>query len=152
MVTPAKDFDVDGYCENLAKAGTEHAHQRAFFGWLNWCANTTYPLARYAYAIPNGGKRDIVTASRLKAEGVKAGVPDIHFPASMLIAGTDQRYLTLYIEMKAGDGRASTDQNEWHSFLRGAGHAVCVCWGWRAAVACFQDYVSNRHMSMEYKS
>jgi hypothetical protein len=59
--------------------------------------------------------------------------------------------LSLYIEMKAGDGRASPDQNEWHSFLRRNGHAVSVCWGWRSAVSCFQDYVSFRHLATEYK-
>ena len=29
------------------------------------------------FAIPNGGKRNIITASKLKAEGVKKGVPDL---------------------------------------------------------------------------
>jgi hypothetical protein len=29
------------------------------------------------WAVPNGGNRNMVTAKKLKAEGVKAGVPDI---------------------------------------------------------------------------
>ena len=29
------------------------------------------------YAVPNGGNRNLITAKKLKAEGVKAGVPDI---------------------------------------------------------------------------
>ena len=29
------------------------------------------------WAIPNGGNRNIITATKLKAEGVKSGVPDI---------------------------------------------------------------------------
>jgi len=29
------------------------------------------------FAIPNGGKRNLIVAKKLKAEGVKAGVPDI---------------------------------------------------------------------------
>jgi hypothetical protein len=29
------------------------------------------------FAIPNGGKRNVITATKLKAEGVKAGVPDL---------------------------------------------------------------------------
>ncbi len=29
------------------------------------------------WAVPNGGNRNIITAKKLKAEGVKAGVPDI---------------------------------------------------------------------------
>jgi hypothetical protein len=29
------------------------------------------------FAIPNGGKSNVITATKLKAEGVKAGVPDL---------------------------------------------------------------------------
>ena len=29
------------------------------------------------WAVPNGGNRNIITASRLKREGVKTGIPDI---------------------------------------------------------------------------
>jgi len=29
------------------------------------------------WAVPNGGQRNVIVASKLKAEGVKAGVPDI---------------------------------------------------------------------------
>jgi hypothetical protein len=29
------------------------------------------------YAVPNGGNRNLITAKKLKAEGVKSGVPDI---------------------------------------------------------------------------
>ncbi len=29
------------------------------------------------WAVPNGGNRNIITAKKLKAEGVKSGVPDI---------------------------------------------------------------------------
>jgi hypothetical protein len=29
------------------------------------------------FAIPNGGKRNLITAKKLKAEGAKAGIPDL---------------------------------------------------------------------------
>ena len=29
------------------------------------------------WAVPNGGRRNIITAKKLKAEGVKSGIPDI---------------------------------------------------------------------------
>lgn len=150
MIQPRPDFDVDAYCEKLARSGSEHAHQRAFFGWLNHFALTTYPDAKYAFAIPNGGKRDPITAARLKAEGVKAGVPDICYPIPSI--RQDAVYHSLYVEMKAGSGRASADQGEWHSLLRRNGNAVAVCWGWRSAVQCFNDYVFGRLVAMEYKS
>lgn len=88
----------------LAKSDTEHAHQRAFFQWVNFAAqygfNTaklvcngavSYKLARCSeepglpelklmHAIPNGGYRRGSEAAKLKAEGVKAGVLDTFLP------------------------------------------------------------------------
>ena len=32
------------------------------------------------YAIPNGGQRNVIVASKLKSEGVLSGVPDLHIP------------------------------------------------------------------------
>ena len=36
-----------------------------------------HPQLALIFAIPNGGKRHIGTARKLKAEGVRSGVPDI---------------------------------------------------------------------------
>ena len=64
--------------EQLAAPGTEHAHQVALFCWLATML-PRYPEVKWIYAIPNGGKRDPITANKLKSEGVKSnsnGVPD----------------------------------------------------------------------------
>lgn len=45
-----------------AEAGTEHAHQVALFMWVA-TQIPTYPELRWMYAIPNGGKRDPITAN-----------------------------------------------------------------------------------------
>ena len=55
---------------------SEHAHQVALFDWANLHLGRMPELAAM-YAIPNGGARSKATAGKLKAEGVKAGVPDI---------------------------------------------------------------------------
>jgi hypothetical protein len=48
----------------------EHQVQVAICNYLD--------LRGFCYwAVPNGEKRNIITAKKLKAEGVKAGVPDI---------------------------------------------------------------------------
>lgn len=143
---PPSSFDVDAYCDKLSKSNSEHGHQRAFFGWLNWAVQTgLHPMARMCYAIPNGGKRDQITAARLKAEGVKPGVPDVHYPVAL------GGFHSLYIELKAANGSASDAQNEMHIDLRVCGHAVSVCWGWRAAAKCFSDYASGAILCNEYK-
>ena len=145
-MTSSPEFDVDAYCARLAKSGTEHGHQRALFGWLNYIAHTgIQPKAALCYAVPNGGKRDPATAARLKAEGVKAGVPDVVYPMPR------SRYAGLYMELKVDKGRVSADQTWWHAELRECGQAVAVCWGWEAARRCFQDYDMGCEVAEEYK-
>ena len=51
-----------------------------------------------AFAIPNGGLRNIVVAKKLKAEGVRAGTPDIFIPVP---AGP---YCGMFLEMKRRAG------------------------------------------------
>jgi hypothetical protein len=60
------------------------------------------PQRAYFYAIPNGGKRDVITAARLKAEGVAPGAPDLGF---VLPGG-----VAAFLEIKADKGRQSISQ------------------------------------------
>ena len=39
-----------------------------------------YPQLRLLFAVPNGGDRHVAVAAKMKAEGVKAGVPDYLLP------------------------------------------------------------------------
>lgn len=96
----------------------EHKEQVALCKWLD------ARKVRY-FAIPNGGARDAVTGARLKAEGVKPGVPDLFIPE-----------MRLFIEMKRRDGGATTKaQREWAEYLRSVGYRVEVCHGWDDARA-----------------
>jgi hypothetical protein len=71
------------------------------------------------FAIPNGGKRNISTAKKLKAEGVVPGVPDLFIPA-----------WGIWIEMKRQKGgRTSSDQDGMISYLESIGHHVIVGYG-----------------------
>jgi hypothetical protein len=103
----------------------EHQHQVALFRWAKLqCA---YPELDLLFAIPNGGHRNKATAGKLKAEGVKAGVPDLFLPV--------QRggYAGLFIEMKAGRNKPTLEQASWHLKLSHQGYRVSVCYGWEAA-------------------
>ena len=77
---------------------------------------------RRIWANPNGGKRDPRTAARLKAEGVKRGVPDI------TVAIKASGYAGMYIEMKKPGGRLSPDQRDMIAELRAAGYHVVVAY------------------------
>ena len=59
----------------------EHEEQVKVFTWARW-AEAARPELALLFAVPNGGRRDKVTAGRLKAEGVKAGVLDIWLPVA----------------------------------------------------------------------
>ncbi len=74
-------------------------------------------------AIPNGGKRNVITAMKLRDEGVRPGVPDLFLPCPR------NQYHGLWIEMKCHrrGSRVAESQKLWHDYLRGVGYRVVVC-------------------------
>ena len=111
---------------------SESKHQQAFIVWAN-----RHVDAKHIYAIPNGGARSKATAGRLKAEGVRRGVLDLHLPASRGV------HKSLYIEFKFGDGRLSPEQSEFSSYVISEGHAVAVVWDWLLAVKATEQYLAG---------
>jgi len=68
------------------------------------------------FAIPNGEKRAITVAKRLKAEGVVRGIPDLFIPQ-----------FNLWVEMKRiSGGRLSPEQKGMIQYLEGIGQKVIV--------------------------
>jgi hypothetical protein len=83
-------------------------------GFVNWF-RAKYPKV-LIFAIPNGEKRSISVATRLKAEGVTRGIPDLYIPSC-----------NLWVEMKrVTGGRLSPDQKKIISYLESVGHTVIV--------------------------
>lgn len=123
--------------EQLAAPGTEHAHQTALFCWIS-TQIAAYPEARWIYAIPNGGKRDAITAARLKAEGVKSGISDICLPFAR------QGYHGFYIEMKKPKGKESAEQKEFGAFLTQQGYLYTMCDSWDKARDAVQWYLTQQ--------
>ena len=98
-------------------ASSEHNLQVECLRWLRYA----HPGV-LCYAIPNGGYRTITTARAMRAEGQKAGMPDLHIPIGR------GEYLSLYIEMKNGKaGRLSEAQKEMHETLRKYRNKVVIC-------------------------
>jgi hypothetical protein len=123
--------------EQLAKSGTEHGHQMAFFCECNIRAKLS-PLWYLPFAIPNGTPTDRKIGARMKAEGVKAGVPDIFIPiANYGLHGC-------FIEMKLPGATASAvsaEQWKWIGALKATGYGVTVAKGWEHAIAIAQSYM-----------
>ncbi len=110
-----------------AAVPSESVEQICLFRWAGY-SERMYPELKLMYHIPNGGKRNITTAKRLKAEGVKAGVPDIHLPVSR------GKYHSLYIEMKKIKGNTTSEnQDFWIEALEEQGNRAVVCHGWEEA-------------------
>jgi len=93
------------------------------------------PALRMLFAIPNGGHRHKATAGKLKAEGVRSGVPDMCLPVP--VGG----HHGLYIEIKAQGGRVSDVQKEWIAALRAQGYRAEVCVGADAAWDVICEYL-----------
>lgn len=117
--------------ECIASNGSESAQQKALFCWAA-LSKYCWPELEFMYAVPNGGQRNIMTAARMKAEGVKRGVPDICLPVRRL---TNQRsYLSgLYIEMKVGTNKLSEGQAKYKNFLENQGYFYAVCFTFEQA-------------------
>lgn len=128
--------------EILARNGSEDSEQAAIFCWAQQNLHL-YPQLKWMFAVPNGGYRDKRTAGKLKATGVKAGVPDIWLPVSKKeVWGASLGKITfgLIIELKIRTKRrtdplagTSDEQKEWLEQLRQQGYAVHVCYGWEDA-------------------
>ena len=97
---------------------SEHELQKACVRWFGY----QYPEYKdLLIAIPNGGKRHLTVAKKLKAEGAKAGVPDLLFPVP------NASYASLWIEMKTEKGRVSPRQKHYIELLSGISCRVEVC-------------------------
>ncbi len=122
--------------ETLAKGGSEHDHQAALFCWA---ALESYrlPELQLLFAIPNGGHRDRLRGGQLKAEGVKAGVPDIMLPVAR------SQWHGLWIEMKSPSGRLSDYQAAWIKELQKQHYQVSICYSWIEARDTILTYLKG---------
>ena len=162
---------------DLAKPDTEHAHQRAFFQWLNFASRYGFGVAKaiclgepmpkpvdqhmwpelaLMHAIPNGGFRNKSEAAKLRAEGVKAGVPDTFLPVTKLYDIPDDKnfygipdtgcYSGLYIEFKDPkrknhkDGGMSEVQVDFGERVKEQGYCVRLAYTWAEAANLVMMY------------
>jgi len=91
----------------------EHKLQVACVKWFD----LQYPeIKKLLWATPNGGYRNAIEAMRLKAEGVRRGVPDL------FLAYPSNGYSGLFIEMKIGKNKKTIDQDQYFHMLTAVGY------------------------------
>lgn len=118
----------------MVQATTEENEQIVLFRWAEFSASQ-YPELELLYHIQNEGKRSAVTGARLKAQGLKSGVPDVCLPTA------HGGYIGLYIEMKVKPNKPTENQKRWLRALREAGHMVAVCYGFEEARNLIVEYL-----------
>ena len=118
---------------------SEAQEQTWLFRWLADMQRLKWPELELCHHIPNGGSRNRVEAARLKAQGVKAGIPDIFLPVPK------GGYHGLYIEMKRQHGGTlSDDQKDKIPKLRSQGYRVEVCKGFQNAADVVEAYMEGK--------
>lgn len=139
IVDPPYGIGIDGQkkrvCGNPKHNRKEHIRK-------SW--DKTIPPPEYfrelnlLYHVPNGGSRHKAEAGRLRAEGVKAGVPDLCLPVAR------GQYHGLYIELKRQrGGRTSDHQSEWLDALSAQGYKAALCYGWEQAAGTIIEYLTG---------
>ena len=127
---------------------SEHDEQVTVIQWAN-LSKSRLPELELLFAIPNsanrfakpyiskktGEKLPPISAVRLKAEGVKPGLPDLCLPVAR------RSCHALYIEMKVGDNRPTPVQQYWHEQLQMQGNCVRVCYSADEAIKVLEWYL-----------
>lgn len=119
--------------KKLVPGKGESGLQKACIKWFR----AQYP-DKVLYSVPNGGKRDEVTAAILKAEGVMAGVPDLFLmETKQQIASVEfsydkpkvrvDVYHGMYIEMKFGKNGLTAEQISFFAKAQKRGYKCVVC-------------------------
>lgn len=127
--------------EQLAAAGTEHAHQCALFCWAQQNHEKYPELEKGFFSIPNGGERSKSQAGRLKAEGVKSGISDT------FLAIPRRGYHGFFLELKRpnseskSEGKESKTQVDFGQFVTDNGFLYRCCYGWEEAVQSIEWYL-----------
>lgn len=117
---------------------TESAEQQLLFQWARMQSGK-YPELTLLYHIPNEGKRSHKTGARMKAEGLKTGVPDICLPVAR------GGHHGLYIELKrVKNSRVTVAQMAWIEALTRQGYVAAVCRGADEAIELITRYMSGR--------
>ena len=121
----------------LLQVPKEKDEQKALFKWASTHRlHSGHRLSELMWASTNGGKRDIRTAVSMKAQGAKAGIPDI------FIAFPSKHYHGMFIELKRiKKGSVSKIQQRIIDLLNEFDYHAVVAYGWYDAMSKITDYL-----------
>lgn len=109
--------------------------QKSCVNWFDY----QYPQHKMLlFAIPNGGKRNAVTAAILKAEGVRSGVADLFLAIPKIDC------CGVFIEMKFGKNTQSESQKEFQKKVESVGYRYELIYDFDSFVKLIEDYLCKR--------
>lgn len=114
---------------------SESIEQQNFFKWAAMMSGR-WPELAMLYHVPNEGKRTRATGARMRAEGLRAGVPDVNLD----VARGGYHGLRIEFKRRRG-GRVSPEQRDWLDALRAQGYAAVVAHGWEEAADMTERYL-----------
>lgn len=135
---------------------SEHTEQCAVISWAR-LMEAKWPELELLHAVQNwAGVKGPREGARRKAEGVSAGVPDLHLPVAR------GGFHSLYVEMKTKRARQTKtmgvrwdrtkptdEQLRWITALRNAGNAVEVCHSAEEAQGVIEAYLEERYQAVQ---
>lgn len=120
---------------------SESQSQQALFKWWVIAHNQWGLPEHILMAFPLQGMRTARNGSRMKAEGMRRGTPDI------LLAAARGGYHCLWIELKSDQGRLSVAQKIMLQSLADQGHATVVCRSTALAILAIEGYLGHSPFS-----
>ena len=90
--------------------------------------------------MPNGGKRNVREAARMKRMGVRAGVSDYFLPVPR--GGYHGLWVELKPDVKGYYPSVSEEQRKWRDKMREQGYAAYIIKGWEFAICVMLDYLN----------
>jgi len=97
--------------------------------------NKEFPDLKKIYAVPNAARRSLRQGAKMKAEGMRSGVPDLVLPIGK------GGFFGLYIEMKTKGGSLSDNQKIVLGELKYDNYKIAVCYSSEEAIDLLSKYI-----------
>ena len=114
----------------------EEFHHKSLFHFFS-LIEFRVPMVRFAFHCPNGGYRNAREGAKLKAMGVRAGVPDVLLPVQT------HGFAGLAIELKYGKNKLSKEQQLWMLHFSRNGWMPVVAYDWTEAAKATLAYLGE---------
>ena len=123
----------------MSRRHEESNIQQGLIKWWHLAHNGLNVKDEFALmAFPLGGKRSLITGAIMKAEGARAGTPD------MFLAVARGGYHGLWIELKTKTGIVSDAQKQFLLMLKNHGYCAVIMRGFDDAKHMIEDYLALR--------